>query len=491
MQKTRRGFVKNLGGLVVGASILPLVSGCEDYGIDDSGSGGNGGNEGGLGNSFAITHPSVDKGFSFGQVLSNNDGVFSYNQGVSGNAYSYFVVDENHMPISGAEISIYDLARPGFSLASIVDPYGRFMPRSFELPLSGNMKGMNGRWMVLDKLQDAVSNGRAKIKNYVDNALPSWDWEKMDDNPGAIYTGDWSFNEIANWTHLLEKGSKIIAKIVPPTAVVYSIFSTSGKVVDVLDDAIEIINDLPLGDKFKIDKNKKHSFYVPGNLINPSLMMLEPMENILDNRPGKIQDFFVTQVGSRWNFRKNCSGPVYSAEVIGAGTVNEKEVVKINESGVISYFGFSGLKLGYVGFHEPGIGQVLFDPPICIGDGAIQKGKVYSGSSKVIFEDSNQTGEISERFEYLDRELVADCRGNPYGGCFKVKETCSLKMNGQTSDLSGFHWFAKDIGKVKILNNFGEFRLVDYESPNGKSSSENVLGSRLGLVDLILRTVKS
>lgn len=503
MQKDRRGFIKNCGSFILGVSVIPIVSslsGCEDYG--DISGGNTGGNTGGTGggleiDKFEITHPYALQNFSLGNAVTDRDGVFDYNSGRARLGYPKYIVNNLHQGIKGAEVWIYEEGINRSSLVSVVDPSGIYMPKTFSLSASGmkGLEGMDGRWWVLDKVKDAIGKGRAKIKDYVEAALPSWDWENINDNPGAIYTGDWSMNEIKNWTHLLEKSSAIITKVFPPAAVVYSVFATAGKVVDVLDDAIDAINRLSLGDKFKIDKNKKHSLFVPGHLLNPALIMMEPIQNTLKRMPGDIKDFFITEPDFSWSYRNNCSGPLVFSEVLGKETFNGKEVVAIDEGGIKSYYAFSGGKLGYVGFNFPSLGDVVFDPPICIGDSNIMKGKVYSGTSKVSIEKRQDlSGEIKEVFDYQDREIVEDCSGNPYGGCFKIRETCDLTLNGQTTSMGGAHWFAKDIGKIKVSNDSGTFRLVDYSGPNlGGRMSQKTRGGRnpqrsgrFGLVDLIL-----
>ncbi|MBT3691362.1 hypothetical protein HOG16_03930, partial [Candidatus Woesearchaeota archaeon] len=410
MQKDRRGFVKDLGSFVIGASIIPLASGlvgCEDYGDvpgDDPGGG-----DDIVKDEFKITHPFFQQEFSLGVVKTNQDVAFDYNSGRANLGYLQYVVDSNHQGIENAQVWIYEEGINRSNLISVVDSSGNFMPRNFSFSAS-EMKAMQGRWLVLDKVKDAIGKGKAKIKNYVEVALPSWNWEKVEDNPGAIYTGDWSINEIGNWTHLLEKSSAIITKVFPPAAVVYSVFATAGKVVDVIDDAIDAINNLSLGDKFKIDKEKKHSLFLPGHLLDPSLIMLEPIRDTIRYLPGDIKDFFVTEPGSIWSYKNNCSGASQYAEVLGKETFRGKEVVAIDEGGIKGYYAFSNDRLGYVGFNFPTLGDVSFDPPICLGDSRIMKGRKYSGTSKVSISDRpDLSGEIKEVFDYQDREIVETC----------------------------------------------------------------------------------
>jgi hypothetical protein len=470
-----------------------LLTRCEDY--NDPGNGNN--NEGnGSGNVLVSDKAFFEQEFIFGSVVTGADGYFKYNSGRAGLGYPYFVTDQDTRGISGAQLYIYENALNKSGLISIIDSSGNYMPRNFSTPFSG-MKGTQGVFLRLDKVKDAIKNGFSRVQNYLDDALPSWNWEKIDDNPGAIYTGDWSINEIKNWTDFLEKSSLTLTKVFPGAGVVYSVFATAGKVAEVIDKAIDSINNLNLGEEFKIDKDQQHSLFLPGGLISPSFIMANPLENALDYKIEDIKHFFPTEPGMKWKMLKNCSGIPYNAEISGTKNFNGNSVCVLEDSSLKSYYGFAGNKLIFCGFNHSSTGDVIFDPPISVGDHQIQKGKKYSGTSKVKIEKlPNLEASLFEEFDYQDREVIEDCVGKFYGGCFKVKETCRLIAGEEVSEMGGTHWFAKNVGKVKAVNDSGEFRLLEVSGPNIKSSENSsnnfdvFFEHNFGLVTLILDRVK-
>ncbi len=474
MPKKRREFIKNIGILSAGICVSPYF-GCGDK-VDPQKDNGNSSspspNPDPISSfqkyNFNVNSPPNEKAlFEIVSGVSDSEGVLRFSSSFGSD--SFFVSNKwgtEKLPNIKGTCFIHKTDKTK-KIVYVEDENNKYFS-DFSFPLYGGTK--SGSIITMNKIIDGLGIRGTWVKK-LDESLPSWDWEKIDDRPGSIYLGDWTFDEIKNFNTTLKKGSLVITTVTPNpiSAKAYAIFSASGQVLDGIDYAIDIINYVSPG---TIDRNKTYAWYLPISPV-PFVSIFEPAAGLIKYRAENIKDFFPSAIGNSWRYSLGDS--LYELQIKGLRNVKGKNLfISKGVDGMEEYFGYYGDKLNHYGFNLSGIGDVFFDPPITFGDSDIAIGKTYASSSKVVCESyPDLTGNIQEVFSYEDREVIAP-RNKPYGGCFKVKEQISLQVsrggNTVSDNSTAYHWFAKNIGKVRSELNGSILELYDYDFQHLKNS---------------------
>ena len=378
------------------------------------------------------------------------------------------------------------------SLIYTFDSEKRYLPKG----LYFDHKKKNSQPFVhLTELINALTQGNGVFVDKLDEYLPSWDWEAVYERPGMLYLGDWTFEELKNFTGLAAETSSLVFMLFgnPGFAQAYATLSQAGEYFNLLEGGIDAINHFFPG---AIDKNKRFSHYSPGLYQNAFLIAGHEIAGLIQNRQEDIKNFIPLNPGSYWNYKIN--GALHSAWILGTKEVKEKELIQfVDEGGIKNYLGFDGNSLKYYGFHDSSVGNVFINPPLTMGDDFIQVGKRYFTMSNLVFESNPElSGTIQELFEYQDRERIV-AWNKPYGGCFKVLDSADLvlKVNGEeiTNSSKITNWYSRNVGRVKSDYNGQISELFSYGlfGDEKKFSIEKNVNSFSLVPSLVLETLKN
>ena len=387
--------------------------------------------------------------------------VFSF-----GEAYKVYFQNKNHDLVNGLESTFYGDKISNKKFISVFDPQKKYLPNLNSLD---SKKGLSYITM-LEKEEGDIGNGGIGSEAYglfikqIKDGLPSFDSEQMCEKPGMVYLGDWSFNNLKQLNTNLNKASSLVTIVAPniASAAVFAATAKVGVVLEKIDFFIDMINRWT---SLEIDKNNQHSIYqFP---FDQSTMIVSLGQYYsCSQKKGDINELFPLNPDNSWTYKDNFGG-VAKWAVKGMKKIGGKDLLFTqNVDGTEEYFGFNGTKLGQYGMKDPGIGNIFFSPPIILGDDQIEIGKNYTSSSKIICENYPEiTGTAKENILYQKRESLVLPNSKPYGDCFKMKEDFSISVtgNGQTSSVesSFFHWYSKNVGKVKIEGEGIEANLID------------------------------
>lgn len=407
--------------------------------------------------------PSEDYYFRPEYVISKDVSNSAGNIGAqyNGNLYTLRLENKNHEPISGLESIFYAEEKYKTKAFFVKDPLKRYMPQVHTFSLG------KGEFNVLEMAssEDALwqfVNGT--FFDEVGTSMPSWDSNKVDDMPGRVYLGDWSFNDLKSLNTNLKTASMILTTVAPNpySAAAYGFLSSTDLALDSIDYAINIINNFT---GTKIDKDKDYSIYTPSIKDNTNLIV-SLGKNIL--RPTEdIRYLIPLEEGNSWTYRiGNSTG---KTTINGTKKVNgEKCLVCKNANGIEEYLGFKGNMLNYYGMTVQGIGGIFFEPPVQMGDNEVRVGKKYNTHSKVSSTGNlNISGNVKDVLSFQKKETIL-ASGTPFGDCYKVKEDFEMDLvsDGENIRESSqiHHWLSKNVGKVKI----------DYGDQVGELISANV-----------------
>jgi len=473
-----------LAGLALGCGGSDGPTGPKTSGTSGNNTGNTGGNTGGntSTNPFDSYTPQVNSSpypgpdyFSAGQV-SDSIGNVSFAEGQRIN--NFFLEGVSHIPLQNLEATLYHEDK-GTGLLSVADPEGRFMPN---LKSVGNSSSTDFLRIYHHLESPQISFGMFGRK--ILGALPSWDPEDVDDLPGHVYIGDWSFDDLRNFNNILKYGSLALTFINPGFSAAFALFSKTDFVLDRANDTILAMN--TLHPEFEFRTNQEYSIYfpiddAPNLLFFPSSM--RPRNSIQD-----IKDLSPINKGNSWTFSDGRASS--TSTVLGNKRVRGRNLVAIKSTGGIEeYFGFYGSSLFQHGFNFPGIGDIFYNPGIEMGDDRISLGKKYPFSSSIISSNPNISGEIKGEAGWHDRiNLRID--GTPYGDCFALKYSYAINFsNGSQNVADTFvedRWFAKNVGPVQIRFKGETAELVDYNivSRSGQSSNSLSLSQEINPVSI-------
>ncbi len=375
-----------------------------------------------------------------------------------------FCRNEKGESIKGLETIFYEDDISGEGMFFITDPEKKYMPNIDVSPLFGTsskenlsknslIQSSSGPWnFVTMHFKEGFRAGGNIFVQEIEESLPSWNPENVCTLPGFIYLGDWSFNQLKRLNTNLNRSSVIISVVAPNliTPEIAAVLSGIGTVLDGIDFAIDGFNFL--FPSLNIDKDKEYPMYQPPIGGPPGMILSLTSYNYCKNYEEDIKYLFPTEIGNSWTFKSGWN--TYTSEIEGIKKINGRYLlVNRSTSGVREYIGFLRDTLCYYGIGDPDIGDILFDPPLKLGDNKVGVGKTYQTVSKIIAKNyPDISGSVDELISYVDRETVV-VSNTPYGDCFKMREDFDLHMSGDggfVSESETFHhWYAKNVGKVK------------------------------------------
>ncbi len=396
-------------------------------------------------------YPVMD--YSIGEAMSESSGKILIKRYEPEDALLFFVYgEEGHLKDINAWA--YENKNTLEKKLLLEDPNGAYFPMMTMLDSPSEVESISeqrefsgvsyGGSFYLDKIHNFVDNILVKP---IKEGLPNYDFSCQKDSPGRLYLGDWSFNQVKQLNTNL-KNASIILTIIPATSTLgassYAIFSKSGMVLNYIDDALDIISSTT---SYEIDKDKRYSIFYACPFIGMPELIFE--ESCVRNNVVDIKNLIPLEFGNEWVFKSGIY--LSSARVEGTRRIAGKKLISIKyDSETRDYYGFYEDTLNYYGFYNSSIGDVLFNPPLKIGDNSITTGKSFGTTSEIIFLDSlNDSGFLSERFDFIGREDVVLLDNSPYGDCWKCNENINIQINGRTNKTTAQHWFSENLGKVK------------------------------------------
>jgi hypothetical protein len=457
--------------------------------------------------------------YSASKAISDQIGNVSFADKSTNKVYSSFFIDSSRKPISDLEVLFYnDHKFNKRELFFIKDPKKRFMPEIISL--------RNPQTFIqLTRLEDATL--KCDSKNFVCSfrsssapslehklneipidlfikeinfPLPNFDPEDMNDLPGYVYIGDWSFTSLKNLVTVIKYGTVASGIVMtfatgsaaaPVALKAYSVISSVENFVDVLDqtiDGINLINRVREG-KPLIDKDKEYSIYA--DLSGTPHLIFFPSSMINRKSSYDIRYLIPINEGNSWIFSDGIR--TVTSRVLGKIRFKGKDLVRIrNTSGFEEYYGFYQNTLYLYGFSFPQIGDIIYDPPIKVGDNSVYIGKRFQTNSRIISPISDVSGTINEVIDVVDRENVLLSRKIPYGDCIKMRENSSItvkKGDQSISDSMQFtHWFSNNLGKIKtesqgqtieLLNSTLNSRMQGFTFPPSSEQQSNAIETYL------------
>ena len=407
--------------------------------------------------------PYFEREYSVIKKISSDSSIVDVD--FDGSDYRLVFRDENNNSIKGLKAVFYGEKKFGTRMFSVLDPQKRYLPETYSF---GQKTGGVGFLKMEGLNKGDISEGglgslaKGYLVKKIKAGLPLYDLDKMCRYPGAVYLGDWSFNNLKQLNTNLNDVSAILS-FIPFLNSVFGITSTTGLVLDGIDFAIDVINS---STSIKIDKDRKYSIYEP--IPDPLTLFGDSgLERICSLFPVDINELFPLHPGNYWKYKDN-NGNLFEMSCDGTKNINGKDLLVLKEaSGLEGYFGFYGNKLKGYGFRNPQIGDVFFNPAIVVGDNKVNSGSSYITNSKVVIKDYPEiTGTVKEDFEFEKRTPIVLHNLKPYGDCFQVSESFSLSLtkNGETQNLSDSKttWFSKNVGDIKERYNGQEIYLDDY-----------------------------
>jgi len=308
-------------------------------------------------------------------------------------SYHIRLETEGGASISGLETIFYkdDIYKEGIFF--ITDPDRKYIPNIAIPPvsnivsskkLSENLSSSGWDWHdVTMYLKSKFDNGKNLVVKKIEEGLPSWDYDKMCEHPGFVYLGDWSFSQLEQLNTNLSYANAIVSFAVPNpvTPEVAGILAATGEFFENIDFFIDQVNFL--FPSLDLDKDKKYSIYQPP-MGGPSGMVFSLTSyNYCKKEEEDIKYLLPTKIGNSWTFKSGWH--TYTAEIERTKRINGKDLlVSKSTSGIKEYIGFLGDALYYYGIGDSSVGDILFDPPLKLGDNRVGVGKTYHPSSRII-----------------------------------------------------------------------------------------------------------
>lgn len=417
--------------------------------VTDSGgdSGNDGGNSGGNGYSPLVTSPnSLAEYFLAGKKVSQyGEAIFN-----SGTLNSVILTDRNGSRISGLDSIFFSEANRGTKSFFILDSQKRFAPYTA-------VSGENGSLLNLEKGQTTINNNI--ITRTATSNVPAWNSENIGAIPGIYFLGNRSFRELAQSGPLVNAESASVNFISSNSLVSYGLATKNGTIPSNLNEVISSINMDPPKPFMTINGDTKFSAYalVSSESAGEPPVAVLSLEEVVKPQYIDIKYLFPSEIGNSWTFR--AGSQTATSKIIGTKNINGKTVLVYSDVayGVEGYFGFYNDIFYCYGFNVPGIGAMFIDPPVKFGDGQVSVGKNYRTSSKVIYESVPQLTSVkNETTLTVEGREDVYAGGKYYGDCVKIREdgltTGPDPNTGKETEISMtvYHWFAKNVGKVKV-----------------------------------------
>lgn len=396
--------------------------------------------------------------------------------------------DKYNNPIlgGGLEATLYKNHLGGETIVGVRDNNGIYLPSIAKLDAEKGKSLYSNFTSILDLIEagDKLAigdGGNIFLKLLNIDQWPSFTWD-INKKPGRVYLGDFSFDEIKNTNTILKKSSLVLSIISGGAcAGAYSVFSDTGSVLDGLDELIDGINSM--SSNFQINKDTDFlSLYYEFPLFGPSILNISldaiPIETSVD-----INDLSPLNPGNSWTYRTSSGNVSYEVDQ-NLKRFDGKDLIAVKSPGGLGeYFGFMGKTLKQFGFNHPDTGNVIFSPAINLGADSISLGSRFNTYSGIICENfPDIKGNVQENIIFNDIINKMNVQGNPYGNCWKMVEDFTMEINGETTSETASHYYAKNIGKVKIEMDGYASELIDMViNSRGVSSDKKSIISRSGL----------
>jgi hypothetical protein len=366
--------------------------------------------------------------------------------------YNLYLIEEGtNTSINALDATLFNEYVYDVGCVEIIDTQRRYMPNF--IGLSGLSKTSGSPFLQMfprGRFTELI--GRLFVSKIQENIPhPQYDCSKVSRSPFFVYRGDWSLDDLQATTNLAKKISLILSFVDDGGS--YTILSRIGDVLDGLGTAIDWINLIWPETQSYISRTMRYSVYTPFTSMAPHQLLLSRLRC---QRPVEenIRYLLPINEGNSWTF--SSQGQTGTARVTGKKRINGKDLAVIKDtSGIEEYYGFYGNGWNYYGLSHPSVGDIFFDPAIKIGDDKVKKGSRFQTNSRIISSNPDISGTVDETLDWIERENVLLSNQTPYGDCFKLRESISItiKRGGETiSDTtSADHWFAKNVGKVKMI----------------------------------------
>ena len=422
--------------------------------------------------------PYYEAKYSTGESVSDSDGVAEIytNKGL----HEVKLVDDRNQSVGGLEVVLHEESKYGSNAFYVIDEDREYMPNLF-VPRIGKKAGLDLIKMYARKLFDRgkeIIVNKLDISNRIENSIPSHNPDRIDNVPGFVYMGDWSFNNLKEMNGVLQDGSAVISVLAPNpvSSAAFGVLSKSGAVLEGIDTAIDWINDLS---DFKIDKDREFPIYKPTLNTNNLTHLIFSFRDVKKNETYDIRELLQLQPGNWWWYsfgehEKGYAFGYYRWDVEDIKKINGKEYIPLNKYDIF-YYGFKGNSL-----YLCGIGDInqerdyILETPIKIGDNKIKVGDIYENETKIIGPYGsgykfNLEYLLHVKVNWMEKEDVV-VWGVPYGNCIKAKIEYNIKddnLKPRHVDSFNYKWYAKNMGMVKgiILK---EDNLSDIKDSNNR-----------------------
>lgn len=475
----RRGFIKQLGYLPLACSIFSSCSNPTNSNSDSSNSSGysNQGNNSSSNNQTYIpnvnSNPETRINYNIQTLSTDSYGSSSFSKdGESFTAQCWCDNGNRWYVLEGLEAIFFQDKRFNKDFIFAIDPLGRAAPGiiSTSSILKKESINLEDTHYVIMKSTDKISNFNNYIVDKMDS-IDSWDTSNVDSIPGMVYAGEWSFNKLKYSNNLLKKASLGLILVPPASAAAseaYTFFSGTGEVLDKISGMIDLVN--KYNPCFKINKNKEYPIYTPVGDV--PLMILSDTISYVKNNSMDIQEAFPMKLGNSWTYSFSDGSDIsYFLYTKNVGGKNVLAMTSNETYDYEQYFGMNGNSLTIYGDRFEDLGAIWLKPGAVVGDSVVAPGKTFHTRSNLYFEkDLGLTGYADNTYFYSTSQDITLPNGNSYGSCLKQRETLELTLNNGRetfkSSLSTDRWLAKNIGPVKISNEFGSSSLSEYRIAN-------------------------
>ena len=391
----------------------------------------------------------------------------------SGELVIYSELDEEEIEIrvngpsgsslGGKDVNYYN-TEDGECMVSVFDDNLTFIP-SYYNDSNCSINSSQSIINIIMDLYDYFEAGNFSVKFFDD--LPNYDQNHVVNLLGIVYEGDWTFNQIKDYSDLLNSSAEILMYVsggtVTPISAATNFFA---EVVDGIDELIDIINE---GLGTNISKNQPYEFYtIPP--LNITFFLPKIQQTTYD-----IGDYVSVSQGNWWTY--DCGPENLTVEVDGFKMISNVNVPILRQSnGIDIYQGFDGDEFKTFGLFGYPYGLVFYIPPILIGDSQINLGESYQTITR-----QNDIGPLeTHTYTHLDFQNVSVPAGY-FPNCLHVKNT--LEVYGETA--TQYLWLSPEAGQVKIVDLMGNsIELLEawvdgshYGSPptnSGPSSLKNI-----------------
>ena len=367
---------------------------------------------------------------------TNSNGNLTFTSEVTGESFEIKTLDDQNKGIS-LELRFYSDDQ-GNVIASSFDPNSNYFPGVY-FNSSSSIQNTDSLIEIFSFLKDARDFG----KSFSEGGY--YDEDRLLKIPGVLYEGDWSFNDARNFVEVLTKSSFLIVPVFPGAMPIFLAAGATLGIADGVDDLIDYINE---NTRLNIDKNKKYEFY-----SIPSLGVVFFLPKISEHSTRNIRDYTRLNQGDWWIYADNY-GREISVEVSGFKRIKGVDVPIMKASdGSESYKNFEGafLKIFGEAIHSDRQNiDLIYEPPIVLGDDKLDVGKSYPNNFKEI-----NTGitDLSYLCRWEGLEDLTLPKGT-FNYCWKAKEV------GDGGEIS--RWYAKDIGQVQIEYRSQRIKLKNY-----------------------------